>query len=76
MALAKKDRGVCPIVVGIVWRRLAAKYVNIHSLLKLGDRLSPLQLGVASKRGGEAATHATRRFCSTMPTQRRHYSAI
>jgi hypothetical protein len=65
-ALEKKGGGIRPIAVGFTWRRLAAKCANTFAIAKLGNSLSPLQLGVGVRGGCEAAVHATRRFISQM----------
>ena len=41
-----KFGGIRLIVVGNVWRRLAAKCVSVHSTNTLADYGSPLQLGI------------------------------
>ena len=66
-ALQKKSGGVRPIAIGYTWRRLAAKCANNYAISQLGDSLLPLQLGVATPGGCEAAVHATRRYLTSMP---------
>ena len=66
-ALQKKSGGVRPIAIGYTWRRLAAQCANTYAISQLGDSLLPLQLGVATPGGCEAAVHATRRYLATMP---------
>ena len=68
LALNKPDGGLRPIAIGYYWRRLAAKCANSIALKYLGNYFSPIQLGVGVKGGCEAAIHATRRFCSSMPS--------
>ena len=65
-ALQKKAGGVRPIAIGYTWRRLAAKCANIYALAALGDRMLPVQVGVGTPGGCEAAVHATRRFLTNM----------
>ena len=55
-----------PIAIGYTWRRLAAKCANNYAISQLGDTLLPMQLGVATPGGCEAAVHATRRYMATM----------
>ena len=62
IALSKKDGGLRPIAVGYTLRRLAAKVANTYACTKLADFLSPLQLGVGTAGGMEAAVHATRQY--------------
>jgi hypothetical protein len=66
LALAKKDGGVRPIAVGLVWRRLAAKCANFHAVEATKDILYPQQLGVSVKGGAEGAIHAARGFLTDM----------
>ena len=68
LALNKADGGLRPIAIGYYWRRLAAKCANGIALDYLGDHFSPSQFGVGVKWGWEAAIHATRRYCSAMPS--------
>jgi len=67
-ALRKKDHGVRPIAVGLIWRRLASKVALksvIHDAkLFLGD----FQFGVGFKGGGEAIIHSTNRFLASFGT--------
>jgi len=58
-ALEKKSGGVRPIAIGYTWRRLADKCANNYAISQLGDTLLPMQLGVATPGGCEAAVHAT-----------------
>jgi len=65
-ALQKKSGGVRPIAIGYTWHRLAAKCANNYATSQLGDTLLPMQLGIATPGGCEAAVHATRRYMATM----------
>ena len=67
MALEKKSGGIRPIAIGYTWRRIAAKCANAHATAVLAGYLQPLQLGVGTPGGCEAAVHATRRFAEPMP---------
>ena len=61
-ALNKKDGGIRPIAVGCTLRRLAVK-VGIRPLAdRLGESLRPIQVGVATRGGCEAAAHAARQY--------------
>ena len=66
IALDKKDRGIRPIAIGYIWRRLAAKCANTFAVSKIANHLSLLQLGVSVSGGCEAAIHADRRFTEPM----------
>ena len=68
MALEKKSGGIRPIAIGYTWRRIAAKCANTHATAILADYLQPIQLGVGTPGGCEAAVHATRRFAKSMPS--------
>ncbi|PXF39673.1 hypothetical protein BWQ96_10627 [Gracilariopsis chorda] len=61
-ALGKKDGGVRPIAVGNTLRRLAVKVGSRPMAASLGESLRPIQLGVSTRGGCEAAVHATRRY--------------
>ena len=67
MALEKKTGGIRPIAIGYTLRRIAAKCANAHATAVLADYLQPLQLGVGTPGGCEAAVHATRRYMESMP---------
>ena len=67
MALEKKTGGIRPIAIGYTLRRIAAKCANAHATAVLSDYLQPLQLGVGTPGGCEAAVHATRRYMESMP---------
>ena len=60
LALEKKDGGIRPITVGYTWRRLAAKCTNSYAISKLALSFAPIQLGVDTPGGCEAAIHAAR----------------
>jgi hypothetical protein len=62
IALSKKDGGLRPIAIGYTLRRLAAKMANTFATKKMSTILSPLQLGVGTAGGMEAAVHATRQY--------------
>ena len=61
-ALRKKDGGIRPVVVGNVFRRLAAKVGCYAVSCAVSRELLPIQLGVSAKGGAEAALHAVRTF--------------
>jgi hypothetical protein len=60
IALSKKDGGVRPIVVGLTFRRLAAKIVNNHAVEKFIPLFSPIQMGVGGRArvGGCSTRHS------------------
>ena len=61
-ALKKKDGGLRPIAIGSVYRRLASRIAARHLASVIGPELRPVQLGVGTPLGCEAAVHATREF--------------
>ena len=63
-ALHKKQGGVRPIAVGEVFRRLVSKCCCTALMEQMRTHLSPTQVGVATKGGAEAVTHAVRRLAS------------
>ena len=65
-ALQYRSGRVRPIAIGYAWRRLVAKCANNYAVSQLGDTLLPMQLGVATPGGCDAAVHATRRYMATM----------
>ena len=67
IALEKKSGGIRPIAIGYTLRRIAAKCANNYAITALNDKLLPLQLGLGTPGGCEAAVHATRRFISDLP---------
>ena len=58
ITMDKKSGSIRPIVVGYVWRCLAAKSASIPATNTLAHYFSPLQLGVGVPGGCEAAMHA------------------
>ena len=62
IALRKKDGGLRPIAVGSVYRRIAGKVAAAAVSGAIGARLRPIQLGVATRNGCEAAVHAVRAY--------------
>ena len=67
IALEKKSGGIRPIAVGYTLRRIAAKCANCYATKQLAGYFNPIQLGVGTPGGSEAAVHATRRFIQAMP---------
>lgn len=67
IALSKKSGGLRPIAIGYIWRRLAAKCANKFAVTKLESFFAPLQMGIATAGGCEAAVHAARSFITGMP---------
>jgi len=67
IAPEKKTGGVRPIAIGYTLRRIAAKCANSFAASHLEDHFSPIQLGVGTPGGCEAAVHATRRYIEAMP---------
>ena len=67
IALSKKSGGIRPISIGFSLRRLVSKCASSFGTARLADYFSPLQLGVGTAGGCEAAVHAARRFLETMP---------
>lgn len=66
LALRKSLGGLRPIVIGYLWRRLAAKCANAFAVPRVVEYLSPRQVGVGVPGGCEAAVHAARRFLGEM----------
>jgi len=62
-----KDGGIRPITVGYTWRRLAAKCANSYTISKVASSIAPVQLGVSTQGGCEAAVHAMRRYTLNIP---------
>ena len=62
MCPKKKDGGILPIAVGSSLRRLSVKVGSGPIVQALGEELRPVQLGVSSSGGCEAAAHAARRY--------------
>jgi len=67
IALEKKSGGIRPIAVGYTLRRIAATCANSYATNQLAGYFSPIQPGVWTPGGSEAAVHATRRFIEAMP---------
>jgi len=67
IALEKKSGRIRPIAVSYTLRRIAAKCANSYATNTLAGYFSPIQLGVGTPGGSEAAVHATRRFIEAMP---------
>ena len=55
--LGKKDGGIWPIAVGSTFRRLSVKVGSKPVVWALGEELRPVQLGVSTSGGCEAAAH-------------------
>ena len=62
----RRRRRRSPIVVGYVWRRLAAKCAYSYAISKLHEFFSSVQVGVGVPGGCEAAVHAAQRFVENM----------
>ena len=58
-ALLKKDGGLRPIAVGSTYRRLATKLTCKYVRDETGDNIRPIQIGVCTKGGCEAAVYTT-----------------
>ena len=68
ISLKKKDEGLRPIAIGYTLRRLAAKCANKYATAKLASYFAPIQLGVGTPGGAEAAAiHAVRRYAENLP---------
>ena len=67
IALHKRDGGLRPIAIGYTLRRLAAKWANKYATAKLASHFAPIQLGVGTPGGAEAAIHAVRRYAENLP---------
>ncbi|XP_062530416.1 uncharacterized protein LOC134200792 [Bombyx mori] len=61
-ALMKRDGGIRPIAVGSTLRRIVSKLCCKEVLPILSGMFRPIQLGVGTKSGCEAAVHAARTF--------------
>ncbi len=66
IGLSKRTGGLRLIVISYVWRRLSAKCANKYAVNKLAPLFAPLQVGIATPGGGEAAVHAARSFVTDM----------
>ena len=62
IALNKKGSGIRPITIDYVFRRIAANCANSFAIERISQVLCPIQAGVGTKGGVEAAVHATRRY--------------
>ena len=60
IALKKKDEGLRPIAICYTVRCLAAKCANRYATAKLASHLAPIQLGIGTPGGAEAAIHSVR----------------
>ena len=60
--VASTDGGIRPIAVGSSLRRLSVKVGSRPIVQALGEELRPVQLGVSTSGGCEAAAHAARRY--------------
>ena len=67
IALTKKSGDLRPIAIGYTLRRVAAKCANRYAVGKLASFFAPLQVGIATPAGCEAAVHAARKYVSAMP---------
>ena len=67
IALEKKSGGIRPIAVGMTLRRLVSKCGSAFGVERMRSSLSPLQLGVGTPGGCEAAVHSARRYLQSMP---------
>jgi len=61
-ALTKKDGGVRPIAVGLIWRRLVSKLALSFVLPAAKRYLGDFQFGVGFSGGAEAIIHSVNRF--------------
>ena len=61
-AIKKKDGGIRPIAVGSTIRKLSVKVGSRPVVRALGEQLRPVQFGVSTSGGCEAAAHAARRY--------------
>ena len=71
IALSKADGGLRPIAIGNTIRRLAGKVCMYAVSNYATEHFYPHQLGVGTKAGAEAATHACRRFMGASNTDDR-----
>ncbi|GJS00069.1 hypothetical protein Tco_0316577 [Tanacetum coccineum] len=60
--LVKPGGGICPIVIGTVWRRLVSKVSALMIGHSLDGYLDDLQFGVGVSGGSEAILHAVNRL--------------
>ena len=66
LAIAKKNKGIRPIAVGYVWRRLTAKVACSQVKEASATLLAPKQLGFGVAGGAEATVRAARRYLENM----------
>ena len=62
VALPKAEGGLRPIAVGETLRRVVGKCLLTGVKEDMRSRLEPLQVGVGTPRGAEAAVHAARQW--------------
>ena len=62
MALKKKDGRLCPVAIGGTFRHLAGKIAAGRVSAWAASKLRPIQLGVTTRNGCEAAVHAVRSY--------------
>lgn len=75
-ALKKKDGGVRPIAIGSTFRRLAGRIAARYVSGIVGSELRPVQLGVGTPLGCEAAVHAARDFVTSAAENSEHPSVL
>ena len=67
IALTKKSGDLRPIAIGYTLRRVTAKCANRYAVGKLASFFAPLQVGIATPAGCEAAVHAAGKYVSAVP---------
>jgi len=67
LALNKKSGGIRPIAIGFSLRRVSSKCANSFGSNLLRGYFCPLQLGVGTPGGCEAAIHSARRYLEALP---------
>ena len=65
--MKKKDGELRPIAIGYTLRCLAAKCADTYATAKLASHFAPIQLGIGTPEGAEAAFHAVRRYAENLP---------
>ena len=65
--MRKKEGGLRPIAIGYTLRHLAGKCANKYATAKLASHFAPIQLGIGTPGGAEAAIHAVRRYAENLP---------
>jgi len=68
LALCKKSGEICPIAVGLTFRRLVCKCASSFGFKVTVSSLHPHQLGASLPGGCEAAIHLSSRFTANMPS--------